>query len=510
MKTIIPIVCVVAIALMLLLTLNIGERIEEQEILAAKPPVAAEDAYRNESYSRYYPRQYGSWDSTRQSDHIEDMLETKPQLSVLWAGYGFSKDYNAPRGHRYALGDNVNTLRTGAPVDSVTGPMPTACWTCKSPDVGRLIERDGEKEYYTGKWAKYGTEVANPIGCADCHDPENMELSVGRQFVDRALEAMGKPTFAESSHQERRSLVCAQCHSEYYFHKTPWTDEAGVEKTAGIVTFPWANGWDALEVEEYYDDMGFKDWTHKISKAPMLKAQHPGYEMYKTGVHGMKGVACADCHMPYTQEGAVKYSDHQVGSPLKSMDRSCMPCHRESEDRLTAFIMEKFERKETLMTIAMDNLAAGHLEAGKAWEVGATEEEMAPVLQHLRHGQWRWDYSIASHGSWFHAPDETLRLLSLANEEAMQARLKLVAILHAHGVVGYVAPDFDTKEQAQELAGVPLEELVAAKREFKATLEREWQQVAATNGVLDLSSRDGLDLDKASYYPPPPAPATPE
>ena len=379
--------------------------------------------------------------------------------------------------------------------------MPPACWTCKSPDVVRLIERDGENEFYTGKWAKYGHEVANTVGCADCHDPNTMELAVRRDYMNRALEAAGKPTFAESTHQERRSLVCAQCHSEYYFKKTPWTDEAGNEKTAAVVTFPWDNGFDALEVEEYYDNMNFSDWTHSISKTPMLKAQHPGYKMYLTGVHGNKGVSCADCHMPYTQEGGVKYSDHQIGSPLHSMDRSCMPCHRESEEKLAAFVMEKFQRKEVLMEIAMDNLANAHLEAGKAWELGASEEEMQPVLTHIRHGQWRWDYSIASHGSWFHAPEETLKLLSLANEQAQQARLKLVTILAKHGATNYVAPDFETKEQAQKLANVPLDELVAAKKQFKQTLEEEWKKKAVASGILDMKSREGLDADKASYHP---------
>ncbi len=497
----VPIVCVVATGAMLLLSANIGERSREQEILSFKPPIPAEKAFQSEAYARYYPRQYSSWDETRQSDAIHDLLDEKPQLSILWAGYGFAKDYNAPRGHRYALQVNVNTLRTGAPTDGETGPMPPACWTCKSPDVVRLMESEGELEYFTGKWAKYGDEVVNSIGCADCHDPETMELAVNRDYVDRALASMGKPIFAESSHQERRNLVCAQCHSEYYFKKTKWTDEAGVEKTAAVVTFPWANGWDALDVEEYYDDMQFSDWTHRISKAPMLKAQHPGYELYKTGVHGMKGVSCADCHMPYTQEGAVKYSDHMVGNPLTTMDRSCMPCHRESESKLLSFVARKLQRKEAQMEIAMDNLAKAHLEAGKAWELGATEEEMQPVLQHIRHGQWRWDYSIASHGSWFHAPEETLRLLGLANEEAQQARLKLVRILNRYGANGYSAPEFDTKEKAQELAGVALAELVAAKREFKETLEAEWTKQAIESGALDPESRTGLDLDKSSYHP---------
>jgi nitrite reductase (cytochrome c-552) len=231
----------------------------------------------------------------------------------------------------------------------------------------------------------------------------------------------------------------------------------------------------------------------------MLKAQHPGYEMFKTGIHGQKNISCADCHMPYTQEGTVKYSDHQLQSPLNTMDRSCMTCHRESETKLRDIVNQKRVRKDFLMKITMDNLAKAHLETGKAIEVGATDEELEAVRQHIRHGQWRWDYSIASHGSFFHAPEETLRLLGSANEEAQQARIKLVGILAKHKVFNYSAPDFSTKEKAQDLAGVPLQQLVDAKMKFKATLEQEWIKKAKEAGKLNDKALDGVDLE-SSYF----------
>ena len=64
-----------------------------------------------------------------------DMLEVDPRLVVLWAGYGFSKDYNQGRGHYYAITDIRNTLRTGAPMNGKPGPQPNTCWACKSTDV---------------------------------------------------------------------------------------------------------------------------------------------------------------------------------------------------------------------------------------------------------------------------------------------------------------------------------------------------------------------------------------
>ena len=484
-----------------LLTSSIKDREQERVDLNLTPEIADIDRAENEKWARYYPRQYGSWLKTKESSTITDMLDDKTQLAVLWAGYGFAKDYNAPRGHSYAVQDNTNTLRTGAPVDGKTGPMPTACWTCKSPDVPRMIEDDGELEYFTGKWAKYGTEIKNSIGCYNCHDNKTAELAMHVPHMNKALKAAGLPTFEESTHQVKRNLVCAQCHSEYYFKKEKWTDKDGNAKLAKVVTFPWHNGLTAEGAEKYYDKVGHTDFKNKISKVPVLKAQHPGYELFTTGIHGQKGVSCADCHMPYTQEGSVKYSDHQLQNPLNTMDRSCMPCHRESEDKLRNIVHQKYLRKDELHELAMDNLAKAHLEIAKAMEVGANDDELKEVRSLVRKGQWRWDYAVASHPSFFHAPEETLRLLSVANDFAMQARIEIVSILAKKNVWNYAAPDFDTKEKAQKLAGVPLQKLVEAKLKFKNTLEKEWNRQAVEKGNWSKEIMEKSEsVDKFASY----------
>ena len=128
----------------------------------------------------------------------------------------------------------------------------------------------------------------------------------------------------------------------------------------------------------------------------------------------------------------------------------------------------------------------------------SAEDEMEDVLELIRSGQWLWDYSIASHGSFYHAPEETLRLLSVANEKAQQARLLLVGILAKHDVFGYEAPDFSTKEKAQKLAGVPLQKLVDEKIAFKNSLLQEWNKTAAAEGRVDMSIRKNMS-DNTSY-----------
>jgi nitrite reductase (cytochrome c-552) len=238
---------------------SIASKQAERDQLNTSPVVKAEGVEsKNEEWAKYFPRQYDSWKQTKKNDKIDDMIEKKPQLAILWAGYGFAKDYNAPRGHFYAVQSNINSLRTGAPVGPVTGPMPTACWTCKSPDVPRVMDEEGENEYFTGKWARLGDQIVNPIGCADCHDSKTANLHISRPYLKRGLEASGVK-LDEITHQDMRSLVCAQCHSEYYFKSTEYTDAEGKDQVAKVVTFPWAEGLSAESMETYYDGYGFSD-----------------------------------------------------------------------------------------------------------------------------------------------------------------------------------------------------------------------------------------------------------
>lgn len=496
-STMLTIASVVIMVPLLLLTVSIKENKAEQQAINAVPQIKKFESKSGE-WGKHYPRQYDSYMETRKSDEIKDILKDDSALVVLWAGYGFSKDYNAPRGHYYILEDNINTLRTGAPVDQKSGPMPTACWTCKSPDVPRLIDEKGELDFFTGKWARWGDEIVNPVGCADCHDNETMRLSVTRDYLKRALDAEGSEPFADATHQDMRTLVCVQCHSEYYFKKTKWTDPAGDEHTAGVVTFPWTNGLSAEDIEKYYDEREFADWTHKLSKTPMLKAQHPGYETFKTGIHGQNNLACADCHMPYVREGGVKYSNHKIGSPLDDIQNTCLNCHGESEQELKDIIARKLERKNELARTATGVLAKAHLEAAKAWELGATADEMKAALLDIRHGQWRWDFAVAAHGGFFHAPEETLRILGSAINKGHDARLKLRIILAKYNAATYEAPDFSTKEKAQQVIGLPYQKLVDDKNKFLGGLRAQWLKDAEAKGKLNPMSRKQVGF-KTSY-----------
>ena len=475
------VVTIVVVFLLGLLASSIINRKSEAKYKYVPNVEIGENEPRNEEWGKNYPREYQSYLQTADTSFtsyqggssMRDMLAEDPRLVVLWAGYGFSRDYTQGRGHYYAIDDIHNSLRTGSPENKEDGPMPATCWACKGPDVPRLMDEHGIGEFYSGTWAENVSEVVNPIGCADCHDPGNMKLRITRPALVEAFQAMGKD-INKSTHQEMRSLVCAQCHVEYYFDK----NKPGHEGT-NYLTLPWDNGFTFEDMEKYYDDIGFSDWTHSISKAPMLKAQHPDYEIFLTGVHADRGVSCADCHMPYKSEGGQKFTDHHLQSPLNNVANSCQVCHREETAKLIANVYDR-QRKAAENRIKLEDLLVkAHIEAGKAWELGATDEQMKDVLTSIRHAQWRWDYSAASHGASFHSPVEVGRVLGSGLAEAQEARVKLVRLLATLGHNEPVPmPDISTKEKAQKFIGLDMEKLINDKEKFKNNALPKWLEEA--------------------------------
>ena len=436
---------------------------------------------RNEMFAVNYPREYETWtqtaDTTFQSEFngnsTVDVLAQRPEMVILWAGYAFAKDYGTPRGHMHAVEDVHHSLRTGAPMTSDEGPQPATCWTCKSPDVPRLMDSVGIAEFYKESWAHWGHEIVNPIGCADCHDAETMDLKISRPGLIEGFQNMGMD-IREASHQDMRSLACAQCHVEYYF--TP---------EGKYLIFPWHNGLTMEGAEQYYDSIGFADYTHALSKAPIIKAQHPDYEIFKTGIHAQRGVSCADCHMPYISEGGVKYSDHHIISPLANISNTCQVCHRESEEDLRNAVYERQRSATQIRNLVEEELSKAHLEAQFAWEKGASDGQMQNALQLIRQAQWRWDYAVASHGGSFHSPVEFQRILSMGLDRAHKARFEISKVLAQLGFTGDVPlPDVSTKEKAQAYIGLNMDKERANKQQFQETVVPQWLETARTNNRL--------------------------
>ncbi|MDR2387222.1 MAG: ammonia-forming cytochrome c nitrite reductase [Deltaproteobacteria bacterium] len=436
---------------------------------------------KSEIWGQNYPREYETWKKTANMDFKskymgntqEDPLAQRPEMVILWAGYAFSRDYKAPRGHYYTIEDMRQTLRVGAPgIDETKDLQPATCWSCKSPDVPRMIEEMGAEEFYKSPWSSQGSQIVNAIGCADCHNPVNMDLTITRPALREAYQRMGRDV-DQASTQELRSLVCAQCHVEYYF-----------KGDGKYLTFPWDQGFTMENMEAYYDGIEYADWTHALSKTPMLKAQHPDYELFLLGPHGEKGLSCADCHMPYISEGGIKYSDHQLMSPLKNTASTCQVCHRDADADLINFVYERQDKVLETRNRLEPELAKAHIWTKMAMEAGATDEELAPIRALIRQAQWRWDFGVASHGASFHAPLETQRILSHGLDKALQAQLLLQDLFRAHQAKPAELPDLTTAEKAQAYIGLDMAKLQDQKARFMASVVPTWLAEAQASGRI--------------------------
>src|SRR5262249_10522929 len=180
--------------------------------------------------------------------------------------------------------------------------------------------------------------------------------------------------------------------------------------------------------EHYYESgegKGFRDWPHRFTKAEMLKAQHPEFEVWNQGIHARSGVACADCHMPYLREGAIKISDHRVRSPMAHVAQSCQVCHRSSEEELTDRVRLIQRRTKHLSDQAGDAVVE-MIKDLQAAEGKVPEGRLNAARELHRKAQWRLDFALSENSRGFHASQEIARLLGESIDYARQAQLKVL------------------------------------------------------------------------------------
>jgi len=423
-----------------------------------------------------WPREFDAYRQTAQVTRTEfggsealpdEKIERDPWLKRMFAGYAFAIDYRDRRGHAYMLADQEQTKRV------TQKPQPGSCLHCHAsviPTYRRLGEGDvfkgfallGKMPYAaahaevvktgsanpiggTGEAKTSHAEGAHPVACLDCHDPKTMALRATRPGFLVGIEALSRSTEPvphipsierwrqggrerpydanlDASRQEMRSFVCGQCHVEYY---------CGPKMT---LFFPWSRGLKVEQIEQTYDETKFPDghrfydWQHAETGAEVLKAQHPEFEMWSQGIHARSGVACADCHMPYKREGALKVSDHWVRSPLLNVARACQVCHpyEESEIKARAAVIQGrthalLERAATALTDMLDAVAA-------AKKRGATPADLEPALALQRKSQWRLDFVAAENSMGFHAPGEAARILAESIDQSRQAQILAAAL----------------------------------------------------------------------------------
>jgi nitrite reductase (cytochrome c-552) len=458
------------------LLLNIHERKLEAKDPYLKLVRVGEDTTDPVPWGSNWPRQFDSYQRTADVTHTSyggsdgapatSRLEMDPWLKRMFAGYAFALDFRERRGHAYMLYDQEQTKRV------TERPQPGACLHCHASVIptyrrlgggdvhagfvalGKLSYQDAHAEVVkTGSLNPVPTgdtqefvhgEGAHPVACVDCHEPETMALRVTRPGLLDGLAklasseapvphlpsierwrqgARSEPFDAnrDASRQEMRSLVCGQCHVEYY---------CGPKLT---LFFPWAQGLRVEQIEALYDATTFEDghrffdWQHAETGAEVLKAQHPEFETWSQGVHARAGVACADCHMPYQREGALKVSDHWVRSPLLNVARACQTCHPVAEAELQARVATIQNRTHTLMQQAAAAMVDMLDAIAAAKTAGADPARLAEALALQRKAQWRLDFVNAENSMGFHAPQESARILAESIDYARQAQIAAIA-----------------------------------------------------------------------------------
>jgi len=122
-------------------------------------------------------------------------------------------------------------------------------------------------------------------------------------------------------------------------------------------------------------------------------------------------------------------------------------------------------------------IAMAHIEAGKAWELGATEAQMKDIQQGIRKSQWRWDFVVASHGGSFHAPLESSRIITAGTDIIQSARIDLARLLASLGHNRPVdMPDFTSKAALQAYIGLDIEAERKAKNLFLEQVVPQWMR----------------------------------
>ena len=461
----IGLIIVVALATIAVTTLltNVIERKHEAKNAYVRVVEVTEDTTDPAEWGKNWPKQYDSYKrtalptKTKYGGHggneafPEQKIE-RPEyhwLKRMFKGYAFSIDYRDRRGHAYMLSDQEETKRHNV---SQWG----SCLHCHSsimPVYRKLGDGDaiaGMNKTHSMPYSELNKMVhdmghGHPVSCVDCHDPDSMQLRVTRPGLIVGLQRLAEsdapvpalPSIdvwrqrsrskpydpnVDGTRNEMRSFVCGQCHVEYYCSKD------------FPLTFPWSNGLAMEDLEKEWDETKlpsgerFFDYKHKETGTPILKTQHPEFELWSQGIHARSGVSCSDCHMPYQREGASKVSDHWVRSPLLNVNRACQTCHHVDEKEILARVESIQDKNYNLLLRggeALNDLMDAVMAAKGA---GATQEQLKDALEFQRKAQWRLDYIAAENSMGFHAPQEAARILAEAADYARQGQVEALKL----------------------------------------------------------------------------------
>ncbi len=394
------------------------------------PKAAAKDGIVSSAeWKAIYPDIVKTMDQNAENDEIVDYLALDPYLLDIYDGFGFAVEYGSARGHAYTLDDVNNTQRPHGNAN---------CLTCKTPYFNRLAEQ-GNVEAYTYKFSDVMDDLrkddGEAISCYTCHGNEagsEGKIVITHSYVPKALGE-------DFAGIDLSTLSCGQCHIEYYFNKQEL-------KANGDPTLETSMPYHSVAemtpeaIYDFYEAIGYTDWTQESTGTKMLKAQHPELETYLSGVHVSYNLSCADCHMPVVQNAETQeiYHSHLIVSPLnnKTLLETCVACHKDIKDSTvrTTDDMIAFVRS-TQANVTAEETRVGNLlaEFKKALEKEhksgtRTDEQLDPIRTLYRKAQWFFDFCYVENSEGAHNSALAYRCLSTAEQLIKEGMAKLAAL----------------------------------------------------------------------------------
>ncbi|BCR07003.1 c-type cytochrome [Desulfuromonas versatilis] len=401
------------------------------------PAKIAEGTIDPEVWGAAYPAQYESWKSTAEPTPvgksrykrgfdtdgiIYNKIDEYPYLALLLKGWGYGVEFTEPRGHVYMVRDQLEVeparLKAGG-----------SCLSCKTPYAPALYGKMGS-DYFSKPFEEVRSKIPAKdqllgVACADCHQSGDLSLKISRGFtLGKALQALGKDQ-AAFSEQDKRSLVCAQCHVTYSIPK----DQA--MKSTDVV-FPWSGGkWGDVSIENIIENIrsnpAYGEWTQSVTGFKLGFVRHPEFELFsRNSPHWQQGLSCADCHMPASESNGETISDHRIMSPLKNDLKACAQCHEEDAETLREKV---FAIQDEVASLLIRN---GYATArvAKLFELTHGAQAEGIIIDNALYDQAKDAYEEAfyrimfiqnENSTGFHNPPETLRVLGDAKRYAAQA-----------------------------------------------------------------------------------------
>ncbi len=438
-----------------------------------------------------HPSQYETYVSVnfKSKAKVEKATTTSrsPTSDKLLAPHGFTKEHDEPRSHIFMVTDHMIVDRayggrfqlkswkdvtnpgkiwdvlvdTGREFPQTARAGNTVCLTCKTTDAilkwpymgdanpasdlkraGNPAAIDMAKKY-----------LRNPtMGCIHCHDPHAAKPRVVRDALIQAVVDRGEGTYPYDKEKSKKitltkvefqrggkpfraigilnksdsNILCAQCHVEYNCNPgfDPKTGAAVGMDDRRANYYPWVS---VLDLQKRYGEIGFKDFRHAVTGAPLTKLQHPEVETLWGSKHERAGVECKDCHMPRTKDKKGKtFTYHGQRSARYVLRDTCVRCHKywsqeEAEyqvDAVQDYVRGKIRKAEFWLGQLIETYT-------RAKDLGVAEETLKEARPYHDRAHILWEWWTAENSDGFHNPE--LARESLAQSvNASQEGIKLL------------------------------------------------------------------------------------